>query len=650
MHVIRNNDVKVYEISSNKSVPHWLDERKKRKMLKTLEHRIEILQDFSMPTSTTNVTVTPDCNYIMSSGIYKPRIKCYDVNELSLKFERCLDSEIVKFAVLSEDYAKMVLLLNDRHLEIHSQEGMYYRLRIPTYGRDIVYDYYTCDLNISSKGPEIYRLNLESGQFYQPYYLDSQEGTILCLNYDYHFILAGTEKGQLWAFDPRVREKICSIDLSTSFSGVSALSFRDNINFGVGMANGISAIYDVRSSSPLVYKDHMYGEAVKKISFINTLNGGDYIMSSDSHSLKIYDRHTLKMFTSIEPIDPINDFCVYPNSGLIFFANESPNSGIYFVPSLGSAPKFCSYLDNLTEEMEEVYSNQIYDDYKFVTRHELDELGLSNLIGTEALRAYMHGFFIDIRLYKKAKSAHNPMSYKEYKQNTVKQKIQEERSERLKLIVFTAKLPDVNKELAEQLLNRKLQITGADVKNPTGDKRFNKLFLDPDFQIDPDNEHYRLLKNVGAIRKTKLQPSIAPTEEFSENEFLKDELDVLEDVDSDDNKVSDQQEYELTSINNQYNLFSAPNSDNMTLEDKLKLNKTNQLNNNQEVVVGDKTIQYIPEDNKKKNERLNFEKLKQHINEKKNIRRNNTKKLPFQTKKFLSKGVKRLKFKSPTPF
>lgn len=27
------------------------------------------------------------------SGTYKPRIRCYDVHDLSLKFERCLDSE-----------------------------------------------------------------------------------------------------------------------------------------------------------------------------------------------------------------------------------------------------------------------------------------------------------------------------------------------------------------------------------------------------------------------------------------------------------------------------------------------------------------------------------------------------------------------------
>jgi hypothetical protein len=33
----------------------------------------------------------------------------------------------------------------------------------------------------------------------------------------------------------------------------------------------------------------------------------------------------------------------------------------------------------------------LYDDYRFVTRPELERLGLSSAIGTSVLRAYMHG-------------------------------------------------------------------------------------------------------------------------------------------------------------------------------------------------------------------------------------------------------------------
>lgn len=49
--------------------------------------------------------------------------------------------------------------------------------------------------------------------------------------------------------------------------------------------------------------------------------------------------------------------------------------------SLGSAPKWCGFLDALTEELEESNTETVYDDYKFVTEKQLEELGLSHLIG-----------------------------------------------------------------------------------------------------------------------------------------------------------------------------------------------------------------------------------------------------------------------------
>ena len=75
----------------------------------------------------------------------------------------------------------------------------------------------------------------------------------------------------------------------------------------------------------------------------------------------------------------------------------------YFIPELGPAPRWCSFLDNLVEEVEETETDTIYDDYKFVTMDELKKLSLDSLVGTNLLRAYMHGYFIDNRLYQKAK-------------------------------------------------------------------------------------------------------------------------------------------------------------------------------------------------------------------------------------------------------
>lgn len=57
----------------------------------------------------------------------------------------------------------------------------------------------------------------------------------------------------------------------------------------------------------------------------------------------------------------------------------------------------------LQEELEEGAQTTIYDNFKFLTREDLERLNLTNLIGTNLLQAYMHGFFVDYRLYKKVR-------------------------------------------------------------------------------------------------------------------------------------------------------------------------------------------------------------------------------------------------------
>jgi ribosome biogenesis protein ENP2 len=118
---------------------------------------------------------------------------------------------------------------------------------------------------------------------------------------------------------------------------------------------------------------------------------------------------------------------------MMFMANENTKIQSYYIPNLGPAPKWCSFLDNLTEELEELNYETIYDDYKFVTNKELDELGLSHLKGTPLLRAYMHGFFLDVRLYKKARDIMKPFEYEEYKKKKILEKIKEERPNRVQV-------------------------------------------------------------------------------------------------------------------------------------------------------------------------------------------------------------------------
>ena len=47
----------------------------------------------------------------------------------------------------------------------------------------------------------------------------------------------------------------------------------------------------------------------------------------------------------------------------------------------------------------------------------------------------MHGYFIDIRLYHKAKAIADPFAYEEYRKSKIRQKIEEARESRVKLKV-----------------------------------------------------------------------------------------------------------------------------------------------------------------------------------------------------------------------
>jgi ribosome biogenesis protein ENP2 len=63
------------------------------------------------------------------------------------------------------------------------------------------------------------------------------------------------------------------------------------------------------------------------------------------------------------PQGDINDVCVWPNSGLLMLGCDAVKVGAYFIPSLGPAPRWCSFLEGLTEEMEEA-APTIYDDFR----------------------------------------------------------------------------------------------------------------------------------------------------------------------------------------------------------------------------------------------------------------------------------------------
>lgn len=47
----------------------------------------------------------------------------------------------------------------------------------------------------------------------------------------------------------------------------------------------------------------------------------------------------------------------------------------------------------------------------------------------------MHGYFVDIRLYRKAKSVSEPFAYEEYRRKKIREQIESERTNRVQVQV-----------------------------------------------------------------------------------------------------------------------------------------------------------------------------------------------------------------------
>ena len=287
---------------------------------------------------------------------------------------------------------------------------MHYQTRIPKFGRDLSYHYPSCDLLVCGASDEIWRLNLEQGRFMAPFQTDLPEVNTLKINPENQLFAFGGSNGKIEFWHPNERKRIGQLDVTEalaksidsslldSIPEITKIEFaRDGLSVVAGTSTGQIVLYDLRKPIPLLIKDHQYGFPIKSLSFHQSGN----VVSADTKIVKMWNKETGKGFTNIEAPHDINDVCTFEDSGLVMIANEGVQLQSYYIPALGQAPGWCSFLDNLTEELEENPNTTIYDDYKFVTKKELENLSLAHLIGTNVLKAYMHGFFIDLRLYEK---------------------------------------------------------------------------------------------------------------------------------------------------------------------------------------------------------------------------------------------------------
>jgi len=420
---IGGNDVKVYDLTATENVKSLSGKKVRRKKK---QDPACFIQDFKMKDITNCLRISEDGNYMIACGIYKPTIKCYDFSQLSVKFERGVDAEVHRFVILGDDYSKIAFLENNRYLEFHNQCGQIFRKKIPYQGRDLVKNKCFDELYISSSNKEIYRFNFRQGRFLKSFDSCGKVVNRLSFTLDLGLLFGGTDDGCLTYFDPRDATCETTIDVvqhmleNTGFSvnelpkqhmRVTSMVQHDKFTMAVGNNNGQVLLYDIRAMrKPFLVKDHLSRAPIKAINFHTSGN----VFSMDTGIVKIWDKNSGEACTSIMMDDGdnfFNDMQVIPNTGMCLFATESPQMKAYFIPELGPAPKWCSYLDTMSEEYEEnshVSAASMFDDRTFVTREQLVEASLTELIGTNHLEAYLHGYYIKTDLLNKARQIINP--------------------------------------------------------------------------------------------------------------------------------------------------------------------------------------------------------------------------------------------------
>lgn len=105
-----HNNVKVYTVNgaaagSSSSLPDWLTRKRaasgkgKRAVREQVQGTIELIQGFEFPEASNRIQTTRGGHHVIATGTYKPQMRVWDLDQLTLKFERHSDAENIDFVV-----------------------------------------------------------------------------------------------------------------------------------------------------------------------------------------------------------------------------------------------------------------------------------------------------------------------------------------------------------------------------------------------------------------------------------------------------------------------------------------------------------------------------------------------------------------------
>jgi ribosome biogenesis protein ENP2 len=314
-----------------------------------IKEKLNSISGFCFPVSTQLSKETFDCKNIISTGFYPSQVKCFSMENLSLKFQRNFDSNIIDFQILSKNWEKIVFLRSDNKLDFHTKSGSYYQIKILEKGCDLTFDKKKSFLYIPGINNFFSILDFNEGKFLNHVKADDNS-VITCSgisDFNGIFVL-GTKNGTNEFWDPRILKNcIGKINSSnyTKFSknnGVSSLRFSNKCEnmFFSGFESGEVVVYDLRCFSPLISK---VVDPFNPVKCIRTNYNSKFVLVSNSNSIKYWRISSGKTKFFYHSKTKINHICCGKNTGMVFFSLDTKNIGVKYFKTLGPIPDWSKF-------------------------------------------------------------------------------------------------------------------------------------------------------------------------------------------------------------------------------------------------------------------------------------------------------------------
>jgi ribosome biogenesis protein ENP2 len=165
----------------------------------------------------------------------------------------------------------------------------------------------------------------------------------------------------------------------------------------------------------------------------------------------------------------------------------------------------------------------------------VSRLGMDHLIGSSALKPYMHGYFVALKLYDAARVIANPYVYEEHRAKLVQEKLDKLSEGRIRTRRDQPRIK-VNKALAEKVVRdeerdrmRRDRKGGETLDGEDGvkekatllnDSRFQALFEDPEFEVNQRSREFALLNPSTIAQRQNNRPGQGEEESDSDEDGL----------------------------------------------------------------------------------------------------------------------------------